>query len=109
MPQTEVFFYKDDDGSVPVLDWLLTLCDKNDRAARKCFVSVRWGPLSETGVRRVSGGGRGHLACCQRSGSRSRRASREALGPSAGRRVSSLRRYVSGSTWLRRHEAIRLK
>ena len=41
MPQTEVFFYKDDDGSVPVLDWLLALGDKNDRAARKCFSLIK--------------------------------------------------------------------
>lgn len=40
MPHTEVYFYKDDDGSVPVLDWLLALQNKNERAAKKCFALV---------------------------------------------------------------------
>jgi hypothetical protein len=40
MPYTEVFFYKEDDGSVPVLDWLLDLRKKNERAAKKCFSLV---------------------------------------------------------------------
>ncbi len=38
---TEVYFYKDDDGSVPVLDWLLELQAKNERAARKCFSLIK--------------------------------------------------------------------
>lgn len=41
MPQTEVYFYQEDDGSVPVLDWLLRLREKNERAARKCFGLVK--------------------------------------------------------------------
>ena len=41
MPRTEVYFYKDDDGSVPVLDWLLELRGKNERAARKCFSLIK--------------------------------------------------------------------
>ena len=41
MPQTEVYFYKDEDGSVPVLDWLLELRSKNERAAKKCFSLIR--------------------------------------------------------------------
>lgn len=41
MPQTEVYFYKDDDGSVPVLDWLLALQTRNERAAKKCFALVK--------------------------------------------------------------------
>jgi len=41
MPLTEVYFYKDDDGSAPVLDWLLELQEKNERAARKCFSLVK--------------------------------------------------------------------
>jgi hypothetical protein len=40
MPRTDVIFYRDDDGSVPVLDWLLELRDKNVRAAKKCFSLV---------------------------------------------------------------------
>ena len=34
MPFTEVYFYKDDDESVSVLDWLVKLHDKNRPAAR---------------------------------------------------------------------------
>ncbi len=41
MPLTEVYFYKEDDGSVPVLDWLLELRNKNERAAKKCFSLVK--------------------------------------------------------------------
>ena len=41
MPQTDVHFYKDDDGSVPVLDWLLRLRETNERAAKKCFGLVK--------------------------------------------------------------------
>jgi hypothetical protein len=41
MPYTEVFFFMEDDGSVPVLDWLLDLRKKNERAAKKCFSLVK--------------------------------------------------------------------
>ena len=37
MPHTKVIFYKDDDGSVPVLDWLKTLPSK---AVTKCLVKI---------------------------------------------------------------------
>jgi phage-related protein len=37
MPQTPVIFYRDDDGSVPVLDWLRSLPDK---AQDKCRVRL---------------------------------------------------------------------
>jgi hypothetical protein len=37
MPQIEVVFYRDDDGSVPVLDWLDRL---DDRARAKCVVRI---------------------------------------------------------------------
>jgi phage-related protein len=40
MPQTEVYYFREDDGSVPVLDWLLKLQSKNERAFRKCFELV---------------------------------------------------------------------
>ncbi len=40
MPKTHVFFYKDDDGSVPALEWLLELRKKSERAAKKCFSLV---------------------------------------------------------------------
>jgi len=40
MPQTEVSFFRDDDGSVPVLDWLETVRIKNGRAFRKCYALI---------------------------------------------------------------------
>jgi len=40
MPATEVLFYQDYDGSVPVLDWLLSLREKNERAFKKCFAVI---------------------------------------------------------------------
>ena len=41
MPRTEVVFYKDDDGSVPVLEWLRPLKQRNNRAFAKCLVRIR--------------------------------------------------------------------
>ncbi|NOY29317.1 MAG: type II toxin-antitoxin system RelE/ParE family toxin [Planctomycetes bacterium] len=41
MPATKVFFYQDDDGGVPVLDWLRVLRGRNERAFRKCFAVIR--------------------------------------------------------------------
>ncbi|MEX2317620.1 MAG: type II toxin-antitoxin system RelE/ParE family toxin [Pirellulales bacterium] len=41
MPQTEVYYFRESDGRVPVLDWLLDLRAKNERAFRKCFELVR--------------------------------------------------------------------
>jgi len=40
MPATKVFFYQEDDGSVPVLDWLHLLREKNERAYKKCFAVI---------------------------------------------------------------------
>jgi len=37
MSETKVIFYKEEDGSVPVLDWLNHLKEQNERAYRKCF------------------------------------------------------------------------
>ena len=37
MPRTKVVFYKEDDGSVPVLDWLDSL---QQRAVDKCTVRI---------------------------------------------------------------------
>ena len=34
MPATEVLFYQDDDKSVPVLDWLNSLRERNERMAK---------------------------------------------------------------------------
>lgn len=41
MPQTEVFFYRDEDGTVPVLAWLEELATKNRRAAAACIAKLR--------------------------------------------------------------------
>lgn len=36
MPQTDVLFYQESEGDVPVLDWLRELDRKDRRAANKC-------------------------------------------------------------------------
>lgn len=41
MPTTEVFFFRDKDGSVPVLEWLDEIRERNERAFRKCFGLIR--------------------------------------------------------------------
>src|SRR6266480_3410405 len=41
MPRTEVIFYEEDDGTVPVLDWLHVLQRKNRQALAKCVVRLR--------------------------------------------------------------------
>jgi hypothetical protein len=40
MPTTDVSFFRDDDGSVPVLEWLEQIRSKNDRAFRKCYALI---------------------------------------------------------------------
>jgi phage-related protein len=40
MPQTDVLFYQEAEGDVPVLDWLCALADKNPRAAEKCQAAI---------------------------------------------------------------------
>ena len=37
MPQTDVFFFQEREGNVPVLDWMMELRAKDERAFRKCF------------------------------------------------------------------------
>ncbi len=37
MPATNVFFFRDDDGRVPVLEWMNGFLDQNERVYRKCF------------------------------------------------------------------------
>ncbi len=37
MPQTHIVFYREDDGTVPVLEWLDSL---NDKARAKCLVRI---------------------------------------------------------------------
>jgi phage-related protein len=36
MPKTDIIFYRDDDGSIPVLHWLDELHDEDRRAYNKC-------------------------------------------------------------------------
>ncbi len=40
MPQTKVFFFCDDDGTAPVLEWLAELSRKQRKAAEKCLVRI---------------------------------------------------------------------
>jgi phage-related protein len=40
MPQTDVFFYQDAPGDVPVLDWLVELDQQDRRAAVKCQAAI---------------------------------------------------------------------
>ncbi len=40
MPQTDVSFFKDNDGSVPVLEWLDELRVQNVRAFQKCYALI---------------------------------------------------------------------
>ena len=41
MPQTEVFFYRDEDGTVPVHAWLQELAAEDRRAAAACIARLR--------------------------------------------------------------------
>jgi len=41
MPRTRVFFYRDEDGTVPVHAWLEELAAKNRRAAAACIARLR--------------------------------------------------------------------
>ena len=41
MPQTEVVFYRDEDGTVPVLAWLEALAAKNRQAVAACIAKLR--------------------------------------------------------------------
>ena len=41
MPQTEVIFYQDDDGQVPVLEWLRALHQRERRAYAKCIARIQ--------------------------------------------------------------------
>jgi hypothetical protein len=41
VPTTEVFFFKDADGSVPVLEWLDSIRARDERAFKKCFGLIR--------------------------------------------------------------------
>ncbi len=42
MPRTDVLFYQDEDGTVPVLDWLLDLVKRGQwRASAKCRELIR--------------------------------------------------------------------
>lgn len=47
MPRTELIFFQDADGSVPVRDWLLNLRRKNRKAFAKCVDKI--GLLNEQG------------------------------------------------------------
>jgi hypothetical protein len=40
MPQTEVSFFQEDDGGIPVLEWLDEIRAKNVRAFRMCYALI---------------------------------------------------------------------
>ncbi len=40
MPETEIIYYCDKDGTAPVLEWLTSLADKNRKAAEKCLIRI---------------------------------------------------------------------
>jgi len=40
VPRIEIVFYRDDDGSVPVLEWLRTIRRQEKRAYAKCRVRI---------------------------------------------------------------------
>lgn len=40
MPTTHVYYYKEQDGSVPVREWLLELRRRNERAFAKCYAKL---------------------------------------------------------------------
>lgn len=41
MPQTEIRFYQEEDGRVPVLEWMLALRWKNRNAFLQCVLRIR--------------------------------------------------------------------
>lgn len=41
MPRTQLVFFKEDDGTVPVRDWLVKLQTRQRRAFAKCVVRIR--------------------------------------------------------------------
>jgi phage-related protein len=41
MPRTQLVFFKDEDGKVPVRDWLLELQQRQRRAFAKCVARIR--------------------------------------------------------------------
>ena len=41
MPRTQLVFFKDDDGTIPVRDWLLELRQRQRKAFAKCVVRIR--------------------------------------------------------------------
>ena len=40
MPQTEIYFYCEDDGTVPVLEWLREIGSRDRRAVMKCRAAI---------------------------------------------------------------------
>jgi phage-related protein len=41
LPRTEVFFYQDEDGGAPVVEWLKTLRREDRKAYAKCVARIR--------------------------------------------------------------------
>ncbi|MEA5599338.1 type II toxin-antitoxin system RelE/ParE family toxin [Rivularia sp. UHCC 0363] len=47
MPKTHIIFYQDEDGEVPVLEWLKQLLKKNRKGYANCIVKIKL--LAESG------------------------------------------------------------
>ena len=47
MPETDIVFYQDENGNVPVLDWMKQLAKKDTRAYKKCVWLI--GQLEDRG------------------------------------------------------------
>jgi hypothetical protein len=40
MPKVDVVFYKEDDDTIPVLDWLVEMQQRDQRIVDKCRVAI---------------------------------------------------------------------
>jgi phage-related protein len=47
VPETRIIFYQDEDGEVPVLEWLKQLLNKNRKGYANCIVKIKM--LAESG------------------------------------------------------------
>lgn len=56
MPETQVVFYQETDGEVPVLEWLMQLVKQNHKGYANCVARI--GQVAEAWIRAASSGGR---------------------------------------------------
>src|SRR5205085_1653987 len=48
LPRTKLYFYREEDGEAPVLEWLLGLRHNDTRAYAKCVAATRNSPRAAT-------------------------------------------------------------